>query len=159
MRLTILTALAFLVGLPALLLGAIQLGMINIDPRQGNRRLNPSTIDIARSQKLLVAQPSILTPMMTWQGKKYPIRQVWLEQVVDEDMFFQRTIIGHQIKVQVENIRVFPWEPSWENARMVCNQTIEFRTALKLDDQTVLWFANVTEPLPRSVSCEIKANQ
>lgn len=159
MRPTILTALAFLVGLPALLLGAIQLGVINIDPRQGNRRLNPSTINIARSQKLLVAEPSILTPTMTWQGKKYPIPQVWLEQVVDEDIFFRRTIIGHQLKVQVENIRDFPWKHPWENARMLCNQTIEFRAALELDDQTALWFANVTEPLPRSVSCEIKADQ
>ena len=160
MRSIILTALALLVGLPVLMLGSSQLGVINIDPSRGNRRINPSTIDIARSQKLIVSQPSILTPTMTWKGKKYPISQVWIEQIVDEDIFYRRTIIGYQLKVQVES---YSWkigqDRPWEDARMICNQTIEFRSLLELDDKTALWFSKVTEPLPRSVSCAIRTNE
>jgi hypothetical protein len=144
------TTLAILIGIPALLIVAISLGILNLDPRHGNRRFNPPSIDIARSQHLLVVEPTIETPKVQWRDENYRIHQVWIDQLVDEDIFFQRSIAGHRLKVQMDHFST--------GGHLVCNRSIEFRSALLLNDNTALWFAEVTEPFPRSVSCKIKAN-
>ena len=159
MRSLILTTLVIFLGLPTCLMIAVQFGMINLDPRHGNRRLNPGSIDLAQSQGVLVAQPTISTTAMQWQKIKYPISQIWIDQLVDEDIFFRRTVAGYRLKIRVENFNTRMRNPSWESAQMVCNKTIFFQSYLSLNDRTALWFADVTEPLPRSVSCEIRASQ
>ncbi len=151
--------LATLIGWPVCLFAAVQFGIINLDPRHGSRRFNPPSIEIARSQRLLVSQPILSTPVMQWKGVKYSISQVWIDHLVDEDVFFRRSVSGHRLKIQVENFDTRIGVSSFGNTHMVCNQTIEFRSTLQEAYKTTVWVADVSKPLPASLSCEIRASQ
>jgi hypothetical protein len=82
---------------------------------------------------------------------------VAIECVVDTG--FEGFLTLPRLKVQVENFDTGKGVGPWENAQVVCNQNIDFRSALFVDDETAVWFADVIEPLPASLSCEIRASR